>query len=141
MRLAFRSQGLHGSRDGQPNGIQLVLLLMTSYITSAVPLMYAICGTQDGVESESEAVTLGEDPYSDYSISADNHIIMGYRPMDYSRTPQGNGAPQQMQEQYASFHGAPLEDMVGSSSDLTDILPASVFEGGGADDPSDPYYF
>lgn len=94
------------------------------------------------MESETgEAVTLGEDPYSDYSLSADNHIIMGYRPMNFARTPQGNGPPQQMQEQYASFHGPPLEDMVGSSSDLSDILPASVFEVGAADDPSDPYYF
>ena len=97
---------------------------------------------QDGVESESEAVTLGEDPYSDYSLSADDHIIMGYHPVGFSRAPQGGGPPQQMQEQYAGFHGPPLEDMVGSSSDLSDILPASVFEGGGATDgPSDPYYF
>eukprot|EP00752_Nemacystus_decipiens_P010360 g9230.t1 len=100
---------------------------------------------KDGVESESEAATLGEDPYSDYSLSADDHIIMGYHPMNFkfSRPPQESGPPQQkMQEQqHVSFRGLPLEDMVGSSSDLSDILPASVFEGGAADDPSDPYYF
>lgn len=97
------------------------------------------------MESESEAVTLGEDPYSDYSLSAGDHIIMGHRPFDSSTTFQGHGPPEQMAEQYASFHGPPLEDVVGASSDLSGILQASVFGGafggGAADDPSDPYYF
>lgn len=92
------------------------------------------------MESESEAVTLGKDPYSDYySLSADDRIIIAYRPMNFSRTPQGNGPPQQMQKQYASFPSPFLEDMVGSSSDLSDILPSSLFEAGAADDPFDPY--
>lgn len=95
------------------------------------------------MESEKEAVTLGEDPYSDYSLSADDHIIMRCHPADFSRMPQGSEPPQQMPEQCASFHGPPVEGVVGASSDLSDNLPALVFEAGGgaADDPSDPYYF
>eukprot|EP00903_Cladosiphon_okamuranus_P008416 g8092.t1 len=97
---------------------------------------------KDRVESEGEAVTLGEDPYSDYSLSAGDHIIMGYGPANFSRMPPGSGPPQQMPAQYASVHGPPLESALGASSDLGDSLPPSVFEGGGAaDDPSDPYYF
>lgn len=98
--------------------------------------------TQDGVEAESEAVTLGEDPYSDYSLAADDHIIMGYRPVKVSRPPQGNGPPQQMAKKPdPTCASAPWEDMMGSSSDLNDFLAASVFDGAAADDPSDPYYF
>lgn len=115
---------------------------------------------QDGVESESEAVTLGEeDPYSDYSLSADS-LIMGYHPATIAsplphaspptpraitlNTSSSGGArrpPPRLTEQYARIDGPPMEDMV-PSSDFTDIFAASVFGGGAAEDhPCDPYYF
>lgn len=128
-----------GSRKDSPT--DCALLFACPHTTSDPPLGINSWPTQDGVESESEAVTLGEDPYSDYSLSADDHIIMGYRAGGVLGARQGHGPPRQIAEQYTSFHGPPLEDVVGAASDLSDILPASVFDGIAADDPSDPYYF
>jgi len=97
---------------------------------------------------EREAVTLGEDPYSDYSLSADNQFFLGYPPALRPNAPQGQNPPEQpaatTTTQSAVFDSPVLDDITAASSDLTDFIPDSVFEAGqeaGEDGPCDPYYF
>ncbi|CAM9662353.1 unnamed protein product [Scytosiphon promiscuus] len=77
---------------------------------------------KDGVEPESEAVTLGEDPYSDYSLAADTQMFVG----PYHST---------------IFDDQPLEDIMGSPSPsaLPEAVSAPLFDSGNAEDPY--YYF
>lgn len=115
-----------------------------------VPLSHAtivVPRAQDGVGAEREAVTLGEDPYSDYSLPANNQIFLGYPPAQGPSASQGQNPPEQLAAattaQPAEFEcSAILDDITAASSDLTDFIPESVFEEeAGEDGPCDPYYF
>ncbi|CAM9178740.1 unnamed protein product [Hapterophycus canaliculatus] len=75
---------------------------------------------KDGVEPESEAVTLGEDPYSDYSLAADTQMFVG----PYHST---------------IFDDSPLEDIMGSPSALPEAVATPPLDSGNAEDPY--YYF
>lgn len=74
------------------------------------------------MEPESEAVTLGEDPYSDYSLAADSQMLVG----PYHST---------------IFDDYPLEDIMGSPSPsaLPEAVAVPPFDSGNAEDPY--YYF
>lgn len=82
------------------------------------------------MESESEPVALAEVPNIECAPSADDHINVGCPVANFPSPPRARGQPQPMAEQCcASFRGPPWEDVVDTSSDLTDFLPACLFDG------------
>lgn len=81
----------------------------------------------------SEFVTLGEDPYSDYSLSVTPSILqypLGAR----GRIPAAEALPGL--EEHAGFSDV-YDDMGAVPSELTQALAAGVFDAG---DPCDPYF-
>ncbi|CAM9151605.1 unnamed protein product [Laminaria digitata] len=88
---------------------------------------------KDGVGAEGEFVTLGEDPYSDYSLT-DSSIIIQYPLGDRAATPPEHPPPR-LENQDTGF-AKDYDDILGISSDLTEALAAGVFDA----DPCDPYF-
>ncbi|CAM9547215.1 unnamed protein product [Ectocarpus sp. 8 AP-2014] len=94
---------------------------------------------KDGAEVRSEAVSLGEDPYSDYALSAESDIFLGpYHPITGSSSsapatePSRRGSSRIEQDQgLAGFDG------IVDPSDATEGLEASVLDV----DVEDPYYY
>lgn len=84
--------------------------------------------------ADGEFVTLGEDPYSDYSLT-ESSIIMQYPLGDCAATPPEHPPPR-LEDQDAGFP-KDYDDILGIPSDLTEALAAGVFD---AEDPCDPYF-
>lgn len=83
---------------------------------------------------EGDFVTLGEDPYSDYSLTGSS-IIVQYPLGDRVTTPAEHPPPR-LEDQDAGFQ-KDYDDILGIPSDLTEALAAGVFDAG---DPCDPYF-
>ena len=79
-------------------------------------------------------MTLGEDPYSDYSLTG-NSIILQYPADDRAPTPPEHPPPP-LEDQDAEF-AKDYEEILGIPSDLTEALAAGVFD---AENPCDPYF-
>lgn len=84
--------------------------------------------------SEGEFVTLGEDPYSDYSLTGSS-IIMQYPLGDRAATPPEHPPPC-IEDQEPGF-AKDYDDILDIPSDLTEALAAGVFD---VEDPCDPYF-
>lgn len=75
-------------------------------------------------------MALGEDPYTNHALLAGHHdhITMGTRAVGSLITPHTSGLPHhQLTGRTAASHGPAPEDAAGPSSDIDDILPASLF--------------
>lgn len=98
------------------------------------PFFFLPFQTQDGVGAGSEFVTLGEDPYSDYTLSGIPRV-MQYPGEERAAPSMPQFPPLSAQEDPTNFdivHDA----IAGIPADLTEALAADVLEG----DPCDPYF-
>lgn len=102
-----------------PTGVQLGLY--------GTRLSALVTTTQDGVDPEREGVALGENAHIDYALLANDPINMGHRVVDCPRKSEALGSPKQTADLCASFHSPSWLGVAGTLSDLTDVLPASLF--------------